>query len=214
MVSRKVVFWDVDTEYDFMLPDGKLYVPGAEKLVPNLRRLVDAARVGRVFLVSNADRHTPQDEEFKQWPPHCLQGTRGAELIPETLTDKCFVIPNRSGAPLPRDLGKYKQVLLEKQALDVFTNPNTEALLRRLETWLDPNPEFVVFGVVTEYCVRCVAKGLLDRGRRVALATDAIETLSPADGLRTLEELVAMGARLISTEQALELAKAPAVTAA
>ncbi len=65
MVSKDVVFWDVDTQVDFMLPGGKLYVPGAEKLIPNMKRLVDAAREGRVFLAGDADSHSLQDEEFK-----------------------------------------------------------------------------------------------------------------------------------------------------
>ena len=201
MASRKVIFWEEDTQADFMFPDGKLYVPGAEKIIPNLQRLVDAARHGEVLLVSSADTHTPQDEEFRRWPPHCLRGTPGAEIIPEGLADKIYSIPNQAGAPLPAKLEDFQQVILEKQTLNVFDNPNAEAVLERL----DRDAEFVVFGVVTEYCVRFAAKGLLERGRRVALVTDAIETLNPADGRRTLEELTAKGARLISTDEALGL---------
>ena len=209
MVSQKVVFWEVDTQNDFMFPGGKLYVPGAEKLIPNLKRLVDAASQGRVFLVSDACTHTPEDEEFRQWPPHCLRGTPGAEIIPETLTDHFYVIPNQAGASLPADLGKYKQVVLEKQTLDVFDNPNTETVLERLEPLVGKDPEFVVFGVVTECCVRCAAAGLLKRGRRVALVTDAIQTLDPVAGQRTLNELTGKGARLITTDQALALLEKP-----
>jgi len=201
MVSRDVIFWNVDTQADFMLPGGKLYVPGAEKLIPNLKRLVDATREGRVFLVADACVHSPEDEEFKQWPPHCLAGTSGAEMIRETMTENPFVIPNQPGVRLPRDLETYGRVLLEKNTLDVFDNPNTEELLKRL----NPQAEYVVFGVVTEYCVRLAAKGLLERGRRVALVTDAIQTLNPADGKHALEELTAKGARLITTEEALAL---------
>ncbi len=201
MVSWRAVFWDVDTQADFMLPGGKLYVPGAEKLIPNLRRLVDAAREGKVLLVSSADAHTPQDDEFHEWPPHCLKSTPGQQKIPETLTGKPLVVPNRPGADLPARFDEVRQLILEKQKLDVFTNPNTEAVLERLGT----QAEFVVFGVVTEYCVRLAAKGLLEQGRRVAIVTDAIETLEPAAGQRTLEELTAKGARLITTEQALAL---------
>jgi nicotinamidase/pyrazinamidase len=210
MVSRRVVFWEVDTQADFLLPGGKLYVPGAEKLIPNLRRLVDAAREGRVFLVSDACVHTLEDEEFKVWPPHCLRGTPGAQIIPETLAENFHLIPNRAGALLPADLGKFQQVILEKQTLDAFDNPNTEAVLERL----DREAEFVIFGVVTEYCVRCAASGLLDRGRRVAIVSDAVETLNPADGQRTLEELTARGARLLSTDQALSLLDQPAARSA
>lgn len=201
MSERKVIFWDVDTQRDFMLPGGKLYVPGAEKRIPNMQRLVDAARDGRVFLVGDICTHAPDDPEFQEWPPHCIRGSEGAEKIPETLVEGAYVVPNEPDVPLPPDLVERRQVILEKQTLDVFDNPNTERILRRL----DPEAEFAVFGVVTEYCVRLVATGLLERGRRVALITDAIETLKEADGKRTIEELTARGARLITTEEALRL---------
>jgi nicotinamidase/pyrazinamidase len=210
MVSKDVVFWDVDTQVDFMLPGGKLYVPGAEKLIPNMKRLVDAAREGSVFLAGDADAHSMQDEEFKRWPPHCLQGTPGAQYVPETLTDKVLVIPNVPDFPLPRDFRNYQQLILEKNTLDVFENPNTEAVLERLGKHAD----YVIFGVVTEYCVRLAAKGLIERGHRVLLVKDAIETLNDADGKRTHEELAGIGVRMITTDQALALVykKTPAVT--
>jgi nicotinamidase/pyrazinamidase len=195
----------VDTQVDFMRPGGKLYVRGAEKLLPNMKRLTDAAREGRVFLVSDACVHAPDDEEFKRFPPHCVRGTPGADIVPETLAQKFFVIPNRAGVKVPRDLSKVQQVILEKQTLDVFDNPNTELVLERLKSFTDPDAEFVVFGVVTEYCVRLAAKGLLGRGRRVTLVSDAIETLDPADGRKALDELTGLGARLLSTSQALAL---------
>jgi len=214
MAVRDVVFWDVDTQVDFMHPGGKLYVPGAEKLIPNLKRLVDAARDGRVFLVSDDDVHNLDDEEFQQWPPHCLRGTPGAEIIPETLTDNYVRIANRAEARVPAEPRKYKQVILEKQTLDVFDNPHTETVLERLSAGVAKGPEFVVFGVVTEYCVRLAAKGLLERGHRVALVTDAIETLNRQDGKRTLEELQRMGARLITTDEALAMVEKNAIKSA
>jgi nicotinamidase/pyrazinamidase len=206
MVSRHAVFWDVDTQADFLLPGGGLYVPGAENLIPNLKRLVDAARAGNVFLVSDACFHAPDDPEFKQWPPHCVRGTPGQGKIPETVIPGFYSIPNDPAARVPEDLLAYPQVLLEKQTLDVFDNPHATTVVERLRRAFAPAaPEFCVFGVVTEYCVRLAAKGLLDRGQRVALVTDAIETLNPADGHRALDELCARGARLLTTEQALAL---------
>jgi nicotinamidase/pyrazinamidase len=205
MVSRKIIFWDVDTQADFVLPGGKLYVPSAEKLLPNFALLVGAAREGRVFLVSSGDAHTPEDPELRQWPPHCMRGTPGAAIVPETLTKHFFVVPNRPAASLPADIGRYQQAILEKQTLNVFDNPNTNALLSRLAEPTDSDAEFVIFGVVTEYCVNFAAKGLIERGRRVAVVTDAIEALKPEDGRRTLAELTAAGARLITTREALAL---------
>ena len=203
MVSRSVIFWDVDTQADFMLPGGKLYVPGAEKLIPNLVRLTDAARQGRVFILGDACVHSPDDPEFQQFPPHCVVGTPGAEMIPATRANRVLVIHNRAGAEIPGDLSPYQQVILEKQTLDVFNNPNTEIVLDRVTQFTDEDAEIFVFGVVTEYCVRLAAKGLLERGRRVALVRDAIETLTPEDGAKAIEELKSLGARLVTTEEAL-----------
>ena len=188
-----------------MLPGGKLYVPGAERLLPNLRRLTDAARQGRVFLVSHGCFHTPDDPEFRQFPPHCVKGTPGAAYVAEALAEKVAVVPNDADASLPRDLSEYQQILLEKQTLDIFESRHAEELLRRLPS----DAAFVVFGVVTEYCVGLAAKGLLERGRRVLVVQDAIETLKAEDGERTLTELKALGASLINTHDALKLLEAP-----
>jgi nicotinamidase/pyrazinamidase len=201
MVSRNLIFWEVDTQADFMLPDGKLYVPGAERLLPNIRRLTDAARQGRVFLVSHGCYHSKDDPEFKTFPPHCVKGTAGSAYVPEALTDKVVTIPNESAAKLPQNLTPYQQIHLEKQTLDIFETRHAAELVKRLPA----DSEFVVFGVVTEYCVRFAAKGLLERGRRVAVVQDAIETLKAEDGERTVAELKSLGAKFITTDQALAL---------
>lgn len=199
MFSRDVVFWEVDAQADFMLPAGKLYVPGAEKLLPKIRRLTAAAREDRVFLVSHGCFHASDDPEFKVFPPHCVQGTPGSNLVPEALAERVLRVPNSADAELPHQLEKFQQILLEKQTLDVFESRHAGALVERLGT----RPEFVVFGVVTEYCVRFAAKGLLQRGRRVSVVEDAIETLKPEDGARALSELRALGAQMITTDHAL-----------
>jgi nicotinamidase/pyrazinamidase len=199
MVSRDFIFWEVDVQRDFVLPGGKLYVPGAEKLLPNIRRLTDAARQGKVFLVSHGDFHTPNDPEFKAFPPHCVKDTPGSELVPEATTDIVARVPNEPDAKLPDDLTRYQQILLEKQTLNIFESRHADALVKKLGT----QPEFVVFGVVTEYCVSYAVKGLIERGRRVALVTDAIETLKREEGEKTVAELVRLGARLTTTDQAL-----------
>jgi len=199
MVSRDVIFWEVDVQADFMLPGGKLYVPGAEKLLPNIRRLTDAARQEQVFLVSHGCFHTPDDPEFKLFPPHCVKGTAGAELVPEALSDRVARVPNDAAAKLPEDLSRYQQILLEKQTLNIFESRHADALVRRLGS----HAEFVVFGVVTEFCVSFAVKGLLERGRRVAVVQDAIETLKLEDGQKTIADFERLGARLTTTDQAL-----------
>jgi nicotinamidase/pyrazinamidase len=201
MLSRKVIFWEVDTQRDFMLAGGKLYVPGAEKLLPNIRKLTQAARDGRVFLVSHGCFHAPDDPEFKIFPPHCVKGTAGAEYVPEALADKFLRIPNDASAVLPDDLFSYQQVLLEKQTLDVFESRHAGTLLSRLPK----DAEFVVFGVVTEYCVALAAKGLRKRDRKVSVVQDAVETLKAEDREKAIAELRGLGIKFITTDRALSM---------
>jgi nicotinamidase/pyrazinamidase len=198
MISREQVLWEVDTQADFMLPGGKLYVPGAEKLLPNIRRLADAARQERVFLVSHGCFHTPNDPEFEIFPAHCVKGTPGADFVPEALTSRIIRVPNESSATLPNDLFAFQQILLEKQTLDIFESRHAEAVLQRLG-----QPEFFVFGVVTEYCVSFAAKGLLQRGRRVSIVEDAIETLEAKAGVEAMAKLRQLGAKVTTTDAAL-----------
>src|SRR5260370_30880524 len=135
-----------------MLPAGRRCVPGAAKLIPNLARLTEQARKDRVFFVSDACIHAPDDPEFQRFPPHCVRGTSGAEIIPQTIAQRFLILPNRREATVPSDLTPYQQVILEKQTLDLFDNPLTEAVLERLKRLHDPDAEVVVFGVVPEYC--------------------------------------------------------------
>ena len=199
MQSRDYIFWEVDVQADFMLPGGKLYVPGAEKLLPNIRKLTDAARRGDVFLVSHGCFHPADDPEFKQFPPHRLKGTPGAEFVPEALAEKFVRVENDDTAKLPEDLSKYQQIILEKQTLDVFESRHAAKLVKCLEN----TAEFVVFGVVTEYCVSLAVKGLLKRKQRVAVVRDAIETLAPKVGNKTLAELQSLGAKPVTADEML-----------
>lgn len=203
MLNRDFIFWEVDVQRDFILPGGKLYVPGAEELLPNIRKLTDAARRNEVLLVSHGCFHIPDDPEFIQFPPHCVKGTFGAEFVPEALADKFIRIENRPEAELPPDLFAYQQIILEKQTLDIFQSLHANELVERLGA----QPEFVVFGVVTEFCVGLAVKGLLQRNCRVAVVQDAIETLSPETGKECEAEFQRLGARLVTTTEALASVK-------
>jgi nicotinamidase/pyrazinamidase len=191
----EILFWDVDTQMDFMLPGGKLYVPGAEQIIPNLKRLTEHARAHKILVLASTDAHQPDDPEFAQYPPHCVAGTAGQQKIPETQLAARYVVPN-ARAELPPDFGPFEQIIVEKQKLDVFSNPNLEELLKRLRP-----REVVLYGVVTELCVQCAARGLLDRGHRIRLVTDAVRELDERKGRDLIKEIVQRGGALATTEQ-------------
>jgi nicotinamidase/pyrazinamidase len=200
MRTRDYIFWEVDVQADFMLPGGKLYVPGAEKVLPNIRKLTNAARRDEVFLVSHGCFHPANDPEFAQFPPHCLKGTPGSEFVPEAMATNFVRVENDAQARLPEDLSPYQQIILEKQTLSIFETLHADELVNRLGT----DAQFVVFGVVTEYCVSYAVQGLLERQRRVAVVQDAIETLGPDAGNKTLAELQSLGATLVTTDEILD----------
>jgi len=193
------LFWDVDTQFDFMYPAGKLYVPGAEAIIPNLERLTSFAAQHQIPIVASTDAHLSTDAEFNQYPSHCLKGTPGQRKVEGTLLPQHFTIPNHK-IDLPRDLGRYPQIILEKQTVDVFTNPNTEALLTLIGT-----PEIVLYGVVTEICVDHAARGLIRRDFRVHLVEDAVRSLDSDRGLATNQLVRQHGGRLLTTSEVLDL---------
>ena len=193
------IFWDVDTQRDFIEPDGKLYVPGAEIIVPNLKRLTHWARRNEAQVIASMCAHHPGDPEFAQYGPHCLVGTRGQEKIPETLLPNPFVIPNRA-VTLPADLDRFSQIIIEKDKLDVFTNPNVAALLEHLGR----QRGIVVYGVVTEICVAFTARGLIQRGFEVHCVTDAVRALDQSQAQQFLDGISHAGARLTTTGELLK----------
>lgn len=169
------VFFDIDTQLDFVLPAGALYVPGAEKILPVVAWLNRYAVEKGIPLISSADAHRENDPEFAQWPPHCVAGTLGQKKAPETLVG---------------------QVVLEKQELDIFSIQELPTMLRRLNT-----SGYVVYGVATEYCVRCAAFGLLETGKPVTLVTDAIQGISPEATEAMLRDFASRGGRLVSSSE-------------
>ncbi len=189
----KPAFFDIDTQIDFLFPAGALYVPGAERLVPAIGRLNQYAAAHGIPLVSSTCSHTEDDPEFREWPPHCVTGTVGQLKPPETLLEKRAVIGVAAGE---YPIAGAQQILFEKDQLDITMSPNFQPLLARLAA-----DSYVVYGVVTEYCVRFAALALLATGKPVSLVADAIATLQADDSRKTLDEFTARGGRLTAVSE-------------
>lgn len=189
----RTAFFDIDTQIDFLFPAGSLYVPGAERLIPTLSRLNHYAAANGLALVSSTCAHREDDPEFRQWPPHCVVGTVGQLKPAGTLLEKRAII---RVAPGDYPIEGAEQILFEKNQLDITASPNFRPLLARLQADC-----YIVYGVVTEYCVRFAALALVETGKSVRLVTDAIETLRAEDATRTLAEFAAGGGKLTTAAQ-------------
>jgi nicotinamidase/pyrazinamidase len=184
----KTVFFDVDTQYDFLFPAGALSVGGAERILPAVAQLNRWAAGHGVVVVSTTDAHTENDREFQVWPGHCVAGTLGQRKPDSTLLDRRVTVPSYRTS---FELAGAQQVIAEKQSLNCFDNANLDAVLAALGA-----DRYVVYGVVTEYCVSIAARGLLKTGKPVAIVIDVIETLKREDGEAALREFTEEGGRL------------------
>lgn len=185
-----VAFFDVDTQIDFVYPAGALYTPGAERILPAVAALNRYAAGHAIALISTMDAHAEDDPEFQQWPHHCVIETIGQRKPANTLLEKRLVIPSQR---VEISIAGVQQILLEKQHIDCFTNRNLTNMLAALDA-----ERFVVYGVVTEVCVKCAAFGLLKTGRRVELVADAVRCLDEKTAADVLTEFLTLGGHLIT----------------
>ena len=177
------VFWDVDTQVDFIRPGGKLYIDGAETIVENLRALTDFAHGNGVRIVASSDNHDPGDDELSEtpdfvntFPPHCLRDTEGQARIPETvLRDVLVLEPEDAVAEVVRQVSNHSgDILFHKHYFDVFTNPSVGPVVDALGI-----DEVVLYGVALDVCNRYAVEGLLSRhpGVAITVVTDAVRAI-------------------------------------
>lgn len=194
----QLISWNVDTQVDFMLPSKKnprkrLYVPGAEKIIPKAKALTQLVKELAIPRVDSMDDHSPDDPEFSHFKAisdsHCIHGTRGwKKLKATTLSNKPWIITddaNKSDLPNPAEFKAHaskgnpffiykKTSPVTGNAHDVFTNPKAETLLR-----VSGAKAALVDGVCTDICVKMAVEGLIKRGITVYAVEDAMKGLKP-----------------------------------
>jgi len=207
---RGTVFWDVDTQHDFLMPGGSLYVQGAETILSNLKVLTSFAKERGIAILGSVDYHGLEDKEISQepdlretYPPHCLAGTPGQEKVEATrplsplFIDSC---PEDKGAlkkKVRKHLAGGGEIFFRKQRFDVFSNPNVDTVLDAVRP-----DRVVVYGVALDVCDRYAIEGLLERKRyRVALIQDAARAIRPEEAPRLLEDWATRGVCILTTGQ-------------
>jgi nicotinamidase/pyrazinamidase len=203
----EMIFWDVDTQVDFIEPNGRLYVSGSEAIIPNLARLTDHARRTGIQIVADICDHTEDDDEisdhpdFKStFPPHCLRGTPGQEKIAATRCLAPLWIENRPYplAVLRRQVGTHRgEIVLKKNHVNIFTQPNANLLLEILQP-----RRIVVYGVALDVCVYHAVEGFLSRGDlQVAVVRDAVRAIDAPRGDALLRNWRERGVAVVGTAE-------------
>jgi nicotinamidase/pyrazinamidase len=208
-MTRRLIFWDVDTQHDFMRADGKLYVPGSEEIIETVGALTDYAHAHRIPIVASADDHEPGHRELhhtpdfrETFPLHCMRGTPGQAKIAETALRNPLVIEPEPASPSLRESIRRHEgdFLLHKHWFDVFTNANVDLLLETLA------PErIVLYGVALDVCDRYAIEGLLQRAPPAALwlVEDATRAIDEAAGRSLIERWRAAGVNVVSAKDVL-----------
>jgi len=181
----------VDVQNDFC-PGGALAVPEGDRIVGAVNRLAPAFP----FVAATKDWHTPDHVSFEQqggpWPPHCVQGTPGAELHPDLDRSNIDLIVRKGYLP-DRDTFEGLEAVSE-------SGDSLDKVLKEREV-----DSIYVAGLATDYCVKATVLDALKKGYRVFAVTDAMRAvnLEPDDGRQALEEMAAAGAELVTSEQVL-----------
>jgi len=207
----KRIIWITDAQKDFINPGGGLYVPGAELIKPNIRRVLLASQDYGIDIFGSVDAHEPNDKEFEIYNPHCVIDTEGQGLINEckiSHPDNVYYIPNTGNGIDMNVFEGAQQIYFEKQTTDVWDNclgqpDNIQTIMRMLDV-----TDVYVIGVATNICVISAVKGFTIRDYNVHLITDAVKGLTipendvyPETEDEAIETMEKNGVRLIKTSE-------------
>jgi nicotinamidase/pyrazinamidase len=213
------VFVDVDIQRDFCEPDGALSVAGSPCEL--FRKLTAHAVARRIPILGSVDSHAWDAWEFASsgragpngekpgFPDHCVKGTEGWLKVQGTLPPRFRFVPNATGLPIEPLVhevrtGATQGVYFEKEVYSLFANPMAEPFLKALVPQGSASPEFIVYGVATDYCIRAAALGFAQRGYRTTVLVDAIAGITAGGVTQALEEMASAGVKLARAEHLLE----------
>ena len=172
----------IDFQNDFC-PGGALAVPHGDEIAPRVTELLESGDFD--FVAATRDWHPPNHNSFKaqggRWPPHCVQGTYGAELHPSLDRSKIDVVVDAGFRP---DLEGYSG----------FEETDLDAQLREQDI-----DSVTVVGLATDYCVRATALDARRAGFDVTVDRAGVRGIDvqPGDSIRALDELRAAGATVV-----------------
>ncbi len=203
-MKNETVFWDVDTQYDFMRPEGRLYVPGAEGIIDSVSDARHFALSHGYSIIASTDWHKEDNKEVSDrpdfestFPAHCMANKPGSERVGYLGDVPMDVIPDKplNDADLQKLAAKEQfHIVIRKEQLSVFTNPNTVKLLEILKP-----REAIIFGVALDMCVRQTVEGLLRAGGiKLSLLRDAVKALGLNSDEKVISEFEVKGVNVIS----------------
>jgi nicotinamidase-related amidase len=194
--KRRQVLVDINTQRDFLLPDGTACIRNHRRVLAHIRRIMAWARVRDIPIISTCQVH-PAGTPRENRGVCCIDGTPGQEKISYTLVRNRASFPADGNTDLPRDmLRRYQQVILHKRCVDPFDEPRIDRLLSEVCA-----AEFILIGACAEGAVKAAALGLLQRDKKVMLIVDAIGYHDNREARMAFRKMEAKGAKLVETRR-------------
>lgn len=211
-MDKRTLFLDTDTQYDFIMPDGKLYAKGAEEIIPVVSDLRAMAIDNGCSILASVDWHNPANPEISDhpdlqetFPPHCIAGTPGAARVgylghlPIDVVEPDLMNPGELAELVQKE---QFHIEIHKEAISVFSNPNTVNLIESAAPG-----RIIVFGMVLEFCIQDALRGLAKfPDVQLVLVRDATAALDAAVEPRVLAELQRLGVEITEFSQLREMA--------
>ena len=181
----------VDVQRDFC-PGGALAVRDGDRVVPDLNRVIAVSRKAGVPIFFTRDWHPPNHTSFKKqggiWPPHCVQGTKGADFHPDLVIPASTTIISKGDKP-------------KQEAYSGFQGTDLAKRLKALGV-----REVVIGGLTTDYCVKESSLDAIHEGFAVNVIKDCVKAVNvkPGDGTRALRAVEKEGAKLVTSAAAIK----------
>lgn len=184
----------VDIQYDFC-PGGALAVAEGDQIVEVVNLLIPSFNL----VISTQDWHPANHVSFKEqggpWPPHCVQGSWGAQLHPRLNIETIAHYFRKASSPEKDDYSEFE---------------GTDEQGRRLDGVLKGYGvrKLYVAGLATDYCVLETVLDGIRYGYEVYPVIDAMRAVNvrPDDGAKALALMSHRGARLVTSNEILILA--------
>jgi nicotinamidase-related amidase len=151
----------VDMIHDFV--DGKFGSKGAQEIIPQIKKLINWARLNKTPIIYLKDSHTPGDPELRVWGEHAMKGTWGSEIVEDLKPEK-------------------HDIVIPKKTYSGFFNTHLDSILRELEV-----SEVILTGVSTNICVQHTAADAFFRGYLVTVVSDATAAIDPSTHKNALD---------------------------
>ena len=190
--QRRHILIDVDTQKDFLSAWGSARINNRQGVLTRIRRIISWVRVKNIPVISTAEVFP---NRFSLGTSYCIDGTEGQHKISYTLLNNRISFPADGWNVLPGDLLRlHQQVILHKRCVDPFEEPSLERLLSEVRA-----DEFILIGCYAEEAIEATALGLLQRGRRVVVVSDAVGSRDEQRATLAIRKIAAKGAQIVTT---------------